>query len=457
MKGRSKKPSPAAKSVRRELPGLVVRDLAVRLIAAVTVQRHALDDALAVAFAAEPFQSLEARDKGLARLIAATVLRRYGELETVVDAFFEKPLPADRGLLTPILLAAAAQLLVLKTPPHAVINIAVEQCRRDRGARRFGKLANAVLRRVSERGSDLLAEAGGARRNFPGWMWSRWVEGYGEDTAARIAAASLSQASLDISVKGDAEAWARRLGGHVLATGTGSIRLGEHSRVEDLDGFDDGAWWVQDAAAALPATLFGEVKAKRIADLCAAPGGKTAQIASAGGLVTAVDVSGERLQRLRANLRRLKLEADVVEADVATWMPAAPFDGVLLDAPCTATGTIRRHPDIPFLKRRQDVARQAEQQAMLLNRAATMVAPGGLLIYCTCSLESEEGERQVAQFLERQSGFARVPVTAQDVGGLGDLISSDGDLRTLPFHLPGQDGVAGGLDGFYAARLRRVG
>ncbi len=428
----------------------------MRLISAVLDRKRALDDALAAELSTGPGADLEPRDRGMARLIAVTTLRRKGELDAVVENFIERPLPADRGLLSHILASAAAQLLILDVPPHAVLNIAVEQCRRDRGARRFDKLANAVLRRVSDHGREILAKAGGPRLDVPEWQWTRWTSAYGEETATRIASASLREAPLDVTVKIPSEAadWAERLGGVLLPTGT--IRIADPAaRVEALPGFDEGAWWVQDAAAALPVRLLGEVAGLAIADLCAAPGGKTAQLAAAGAAVTAVDVSANRLKRVHENLARLHLSADVVAADIHTWQPDRLFDAVLLDAPCTATGTIRRHPDILYLKRPSDLDAQVVQQTRMLDRAAALVAPGGTLVYCTCSLEPEEGEHQIASFLERNPSFVRDGVLPGRHGIEPEWLTPAGDLRTLPFHTPGSDASAG-MDGFYAARMKKV-
>jgi 16S rRNA (cytosine967-C5)-methyltransferase len=428
--------------------GYELRALAVRLVSSVLDRGRAFDDALATEFASPAGAALEGRDRALARLIATTTLRRKGELEAVIATFIEKPLPADRGLLTPILLCAAAQLVVLEIAPHAVINIAVDQTRRDRGARRFDRLANAVLRRTSERGREILPSLPGARMNVPPWMWSRWVNTYSEPVADQVAVASLTEPALDLSIRNPAEAtdWATRLG--ATLTSTGSVRITSHgSRIDELAGFAEGAWWVQDAAAALPARLLGDVRDQRIADLCAAPGGKTAQLAAAGAHVTAIDLTPNRLKRVRENLTRLKLAADIVAGDALSWTPAHPLDAVLLDAPCTATGTIRRHPDILHLKRETDMPRLADLQAHLLDHAVTLVRPGGLIVYCTCSLEPEEGEHQIAALLSRNPGVERVPVTPGD-GIEQDWITPAGDLRTLPFHLPN------GMDGFFAARLR---
>ncbi|MFA5949319.1 MAG: transcription antitermination factor NusB [Hyphomicrobium sp.] len=425
--------------------GLAARELAVTALAAVLDRGRALDDAFDAAAASPRLGGMEPRDRGLALLIVRTVLRRRGELGAVVSSFLEKPLPKDTGVLWPILLSAAAQLLVLETPPHAAISLAVDQCRADRGASRFGKLANAVLRRVATQGADVLGKLDDpAALNVPAWLLSRWSKTYGENSSREIAAASLSEAPLDISVKSHPELWATTLGGVALPSGT--VRLTSAGRIEELPGFADGAWWVQDAAAALPARLLGDVAGRDVADLCSAPGGKTAQLAATGARVTAVDLSANRLRRVEENLARLKLTAEIVTADAATWDPDRQFDAILLDAPCTATGTIRRHPDIVHLKREPDVAQLAALQSQLLDRAAHLTKPGGLLVYCTCSLEPEEGIDQVTQFLLRHSNFERVPLRSGEVGLEASWVTPLGDLRTLPTHA---------MDGFYAARLRR--
>jgi 16S rRNA (cytosine967-C5)-methyltransferase len=435
----------------RRPPGMDARQLAVACLVAVLERGRTLEDAFEGALAKHP--APEARDRALARLLVTTVLRRKGELDAVLGSFLDKPLPEKRGALSYILLVAAAQLLVLATPPHAAISLAVDQTRTDKYARRFDRLTNAVLRRVATDGGARLAAQGGARLNIPAWRYAGWEAAYGGQTALRIAEASLAEAPLDLSVKSDPEAWAERLGGKVLATG--SVRLDASGRIEDLPGFADGAWWVQDAAAALPARLLGDVRGKVIADLCAAPGGKTAQLAAAGARTTAVDLSPERLKRLEANLQRLKLEAEVVAADVLAWEPGREFDAVLLDAPCTSTGTIRRHPDILHLKREEDTAAVAALQARLLDAAASLVKPGGLLVYCTCSLEPEEGERQIVRFLDQRPDYRRRPVTAAEIGADASWITLDGDLRTLPFHGAADRPEMSGMDGFFAARLLR--
>lgn len=441
---------------RERLPaGLPARQAAAAAVAGVLLRGHALDDSLSTALGPENADRLEPRDRAFARLLAATVLRRSGELQTVVASFLDKPLSEKHREVGVVMLIGAAQLLFLGTPPHAAISLAVEQCRRTPGGLHLDKLVNAILRRVAADGAQRLGKLDTARVNVPDWMWTRWSNTYGEVAARKIATASQAEAALDISVKADAAAWAERLGG--LALPSGSIRLAGGGRVEELPGFAEGAWWVQDVAAALPARLLGDVAGRRVADLCAAPGGKTARLAASGAIVTAVDVSAQRLARVTENVKRLQLEVEIVAADILTWQPERPFDAVLLDAPCTATGTIRRHPDIPHLKRDFDVAALATLQTKLLERAATFVRPGGVLVYCTCSLEPEEGAQQVERLLAAHPELARERITAEELSGSPDWISAAGDLRTLPFHNAGVGDETAGMDGFYAARLRKSG
>lgn len=438
------------------LAGLAARQLAVSLVEGVLRKRQSLDDVLTAEETAGRSTALATRDRAFARLIAATVLRRHASLEAVLSRFIERPLPEDAARARTILALGAAQILLLQTPAHAAINLAVEQCRRDRTAHRFAKLTNAVLRRVAADGAAILASLDWPIVDIPPWIFARWATAYGNDHARRIAAASLVEAPLDLSLKEPhlAADWAARLGGAALATG--SVRLREHARVEELPGYTEGAWWVQDAAAALPHRLLGDVQTKSVADLCAAPGGKTAALAAAGAHVTAVDASSKRLARLTTNMQRLGLAGSVetVSADLLTWSPPSHFDAVLLDAPCTATGTIRRHPDILHLKRPEDITRLAALQAALLAKAAGLVKSGGLLVFCTCSLEPEEGPAVIEQFLIRHPEFQRRPIGAGD-SSLSAFATPDGDLRTFPSQHPADDPELGGMDGFYAARLQR--
>ena len=290
--------------------------------------------------------------------------------------------------------------------------------------------------------------------NTPGWLWRRWTEAYGEDRARAIARAHAHEPSLDLTVRRDAPAWAERLDGHLMPTGT--VRLAAKGRIERIEGYDEGAWWVQDAAAALPARLLGNVEGKSVLDLCAAPGGKTAQLAAAGADVTAIDHSEKRLERLAANLNRLGLEARTETGDALTYQPASPPEAILLDAPCSATGTIRRHADIPYIKTPEMIAEQADVQRRMLIRAIDMLAPGGLLVFCTCSLEPEEGEQHASAVLAKGANVERVPVTPAELDGLAEAITPKGDVRTLPCHYETGDPATGGLDGFFITRLKKI-
>lgn len=435
--------------------GLKARRMAVSLLAAVMTDRRPFDDAFERLASDERYADLEPRDRGFARAIAAMTLRRKGQLSEIIKRFIEKPLPEQRGRLDAILLCAAAQLVFLKSPPHAVINLSVFQVRDDQRARRFSRLANAVLRRISEQGAGLAALQDEARINTPEWLFDRWEKAYGAEDAARIGAQHLAEPPLDLTVKSNPQGWAERLGGVVLPTG--SVRFAPKGRIEEMDGFGEGEWWVQDAAAILPAKLLGDVSGLRVADLCAAPGGKTAQLAHAGANVTAVDISPKRLERLTANLKRLKLSAETIEADASSWRPEAPFDAVLLDAPCTATGTIRRNPDIPYLKQPSDIFELARLQQTMLGNALGMLRPGGLLVYCTCSLEEEEGPGQLARLLSARTDIKVAPISPEEIGGRAEWIDSQGALRTLPHYLQLSDPDLSGMDGFYAARLVKQG
>jgi len=433
-----------------EVPGLAARRIAADILDGVLRRRIALDELLSGKNAHPGLPALAERDRALTRRLTATVLRRLGTLRHLIGGFLEKGFPSDAPRAETILLLGAAQILWLEVPDHAAVDLSVRLAQADRRAARYAGLVNAVLRRVAQKGAS--AQPDDVSRDTPEWLLKRWSKTYGRDTARAIAAAIGHEPALDITVKENPDSWAERLRGRVLPTGT--VRTLAHGAISLLPGFSEGAWWVQDAAAALPAHLFGDVRGAQVADLCAAPGGKTAQLALAGANVTAVDRSPARLNRLRENLNRLDLKADTVAADALEWQ-GGPFDAVLLDAPCSSTGTIRRHPDVPWLKSEADLSVLTSLQQRLLDRAVDLLRPGGTLVYCVCSLEPEEGEDQIAALLARDPRMVRKPVTPQDVFGRSEFITGDGDLRTLPLHLPDSDPRWGGLDGFYAARLTR--
>lgn len=429
-------------------PGLEARESAIRTLSGVLDRKWPLDEAFERAVARS---ALEPRDRAFVRLIATTTLRRLGEIDAALAERIERPLPKDADRVRQILRITAAQLLYLETPPHAAVDNAVALTRKEERHTRFAGLVNAVSRRLATDAQPLRKRTGTAALNTPDWLWRRWSARYGEEIAGRIAEAHLVEPALDLSTKSDAAGWAGRLGGEVLATG--SVRVTNGGRIETLPGFEEGAWWVQDAAATLPVNLLGDVSGIEVADLCAAPGGKTAGLAAAGARVVAVESSKRRIGILRRNLERLKLEAEIVEADVCAWEPGRLFQKVLLDVPCLATGTIRRHPDLPFLKTEADLVPLAARQRQLLEAAIALLSPGGTLVYATCSLEPEEGEQQIAAALAAHLGLSVAPVRHGEAGIAPDWITPEGYLRTLPFHSPEGGPNVAGMDGFFAARL----
>lgn len=433
--------------------GLPARRAAVELLAAVLQKKQALDDVLGRSLERGAMFDLPVRDRALARAIIAASLRRKGQLDHALFTFLERGLPDKSGTLYPILLSGAAQLIFLKTPPHAAIDLAVTLAQYDPKAKRYDKLVNAVLRRVANEGEAIAGSLNAARVNTPDWLWSRWASYWGEARAHAIAEANLTEPPLDLTVKSDPALWAERLSGRVLPND--SVRLLPKGRIESLPGYDDGAWWVQDVAASLPAKLLGDVSGQRAADLCAAPGGKTAQLVLGGASVIAVDNSKARLKLLAENLKRLRLEAELIEADATTWQPGGLFDAVLLDAPCSSTGTIRRHPDIPYVKSAKDIEALVALQARLLDNAASLVRPGGKLVYSTCSLEPEEGEARIAAFLTRNNAFSLDPIAPGELYGQAEWIEPSGCLRTFPYELKLDVSEWSGMDGFFAARLVR--
>jgi 16S rRNA (cytosine967-C5)-methyltransferase len=392
---------------------------------------------------------LSLRDRAFARLLVATVLRRLGQIDALIAACLASPLPPRAAPVHDMLRLGIAQLLFLHTPPHAAVATSVDLAQ-SRGFPAHKGLVNAVLRRLSIEGPERTATQDAPALNTPAWLWRSWTSHYGEDVTRAIATAHLREAPLDLTLRANAADWRESLAATCLPTGT--VRRPGGGAVATLPGYAEGAWWVQDAAAALPVRLFGNVAGLHVVDLCAAPGGKTAQLADAGAFVTAVDRSSRRLERLAANLKRLSLPAASIAADALTWRPEEPADAVLLDAPCSATGAIRRHPDVPHLKRPGDIARLATIQDKLLHAAVDMVRPGGTLVYCTCSLEPEEGPQRIDALLRSGAPVARQPICPGEMDMPGEWLTGDGDLRTLPFHFAEYDGI----DGFYGARLVRL-
>jgi 16S rRNA (cytosine967-C5)-methyltransferase len=441
-----------APSVQADVPGLAARRIAADILDGVLRRLRPLDEQLDGRGGHPGLNGLADRDRALVRRIVATVLRRLGTLRHLIGTFLDRGLPTDAPRVETALLIGAAQIILIEIPDHAAVDLSVRLVQADRRSSRYAGLVNAVLRRVAQTGRERLTDVDTVTLDTPAWLLERWSRTYGDDTARAIARANTQEPSLDLTVRNSAATWAERLRGRVLPTGT--VRTIAHGPVPLLPGYNEGAWWVQDAAAALPARLLGDVAGRRIADLCAAPGGKTLQLADAGAAVTAVDRSDHRIARLKDNLQRLALSAETVVADATEWQ-AEPFDAVLLDAPCSSTGTIRRHPDIPWLKKADDIIALADMQRRLLERAATLTRVGGHLVYCTCSLEPEEGEHIVEGFLAAHSEFRREPISDNEINGLNGFATAAGDLRTLPSQWPDEEPRMAGLDGFFAARLCR--
>lgn len=391
------------------------------------------------------FLALAAGDRARAQRLAMATLRRIGPADAVLKPFLRRePPPQVRAVLR----VATVEMLAEAAPPHGVVGAAVAGLKqRGRATEGFAGLANAVLRKVAA--TDPAVWAGLPPQELPGWLRGRLMSAWGKAAVQAIERAHAAGAPIDLTPRdGDAGRLAAAAGG--VALPTGSVRLAEGAQVSTRPGYGEGAFWVQDAAAALAARMLAPRAGERVLDLCAAPGGKTLQLAAAGAAVTALDVSEARLVRLHENLARCGLAAEVVVADALTWEPPAPFEAILLDAPCSATGTIRRHPDLPFLRSRDDLRGLVALQAALIDRATMMLKPGGRLVFCTCSLLPEEGERQVSAALERVPGLVPDPAPRELAGVESGWKSGDAGLRTRPDFWADR----GGMDGFYICAFR---
>ena len=430
------------------MTGLAPREAAAAVLGQVLSGGSILDDVLRT----EPrLARLDARDRAFARNLAATVLRRLGQIDSIIRSCLDRPLPRSGEGARMALRLGLCQILFLDIPTHAAVDTSVALARRH-GLEKFSGVVNAILRRVTRGNRDRLLARHPALLNVPDWLRRSWTAAYGEEATAEIAAAHLASPPLDLTVRNDPAVWAERLGGeHLWAD---SVRIRSGGAVSELDGYVDGAWWVQDVAATLPVRLLAQNVAPgaRVLDMCAAPGGKTAQLVAAGFDVTAVDMSSRRLKLVAENLARLGLSAQLVAADATDWTVPRPFDAVLVDAPCSATGTIRRHPDIPLARTRADVERLARVQARLLEAASALAAPGGVIVYSVCSLEVEEGHGVVEAACDEGAGLGRDPVGRAELEGLPVRISEVGDTRTLPCDMAER----GGMDGFFISRLRKA-
>ncbi|WP_321395668.1 16S rRNA (cytosine(967)-C(5))-methyltransferase RsmB [Emcibacter sp.] len=432
----------------------MVHDLKSRL-AALYLLEQILDRGQALDGAFEnccrKFSDLDQRDRAFIRFLVTTCLRRLGQLDAIINFCTPRNLTPKQVKVRHILQLGLTQLLYMEVPAHAAVDSSVRLAdqQKNQSDRQLKGLVNAVLRRV-DRERDVFAEKfADPFLNLPRWLRNSWIERFGKGPAHRIMPALQQEPPLDLTLKPgeDPAGWADKLGGEV--TPFNGVRLARAGQVDKLPGFEEGHWWVQDLAARLPAGLLGAGPGDRVLDLCAAPGGKAAQSAAKGCRVTAVDVSEKRLRRLRENMQRLALEVEVVTADVTDYAPEEPFPYVLLDAPCSSSGTLRRHPDMAWTKTPEDVESLVALQRRVLEAAVKMLAPGGTLIYCVCSMEAGEGPDQIRTLLESGVPLNRDSIRPEEVPGLEECIGPDGDIQTLPYHYPG------GMDGFYICRLKK--
>lgn len=426
------------------------RNVVFKIITSVVRKNRPLDEALDLELGNS---KLDTRDRAFVRMLATTVLRRLGQIDDIIGNYVKNAIPKQAIGVEEILRIGVAQIIFLNTPAHASVDTSVRLAEA-LGFARYKGLINAVLRKISKEGQAIVQKQDEARLNTPEWLWQSWQNFYGKDICRKIAQANLEEPNLDITVKNKDEYWAEKLGGEVILNHT--VRLKSSGIITELEGFDSGDWWIQDAAASLPVRLLGNINGLRIADLCAAPGGKTAQLITAGAIVTAIDRSKSRVGRLQDNLKRLNLSCGIINDDAQKWFEATQkqiglFDAVLLDAPCSSTGTIKKNPDITILKTAKDITKINEQQKRLLETAFAMVKKGGTVIYSVCSLEKEEGENCVEEVLKNHPEISLKPIKSgefETINKFGEehLITKEGYIRTLPFYL-------GGVDGFFMARF----
>lgn len=456
----NKKPQPhkhAADRAEQLRPGLAARLTAARLLGAVIEKNTSLDGLTDNSHGHPQYLALEPRDRALVRAILGSALRNRGSIERAINKRLDRPLPENAHALKHLLHVAIAQIFYLNLPDHSAVDLAVEAANADPRNRKYAGLVNALLRRLSRNKERALAHTLEPETNVPEWFAKSITDAYGGEKAGAILAMHAYEPPIDFTVKGDPKEWAEKLGGTALPNG--SIRLETvEGNLTDLPGFAEGDWWVQDAAASLPARLMGDIKGKRVADLCAAPGGKTAQLVQQAADVTALDLSENRLKRLQGNLDRLGYKARTVAINLMEYTPDELFDAVLLDAPCSSTGTVRRHPDVPWTKTPQDIEKLASLQAKLLAHSVTLVKPGGTIVFSNCSLHPLEGEEMARKALENPE-LEAWPIAADDCPGFEGLITEEGFLRSTPADLPADkfDGNPhmAGMDGFFAARFRR--
>ena len=444
-------------------PGLAARQCAVTLLTRVFDDGRGFDGLLDTRHGPASFRNLSDADKSLVRAICTTVFRHRGEIDFCLNKLLDRKLPKNARHLIHSLYVAAAQILYLDVPDSAAVDLAVTTLRDDKRSTRFAGLANAILRRLSREKAELISNSSESERavsNVAPWLRKSLRTDYGKSKLADIARQHMLEPLIDITVKQDPKFWAEKLGGTVLFGN--SVRLNKSGRIEEWEGYSSGDWWVQDAAASIPAHLLGDIQDKLVLDLCAAPGGKTAQLANMGAKVTALEASKSRLDRLVQNMDRLQLSVDAHNADLFEWETAVQFDAVLLDAPCSSTGTIRRHPDVQWTKSPELISELAALQLKMILHSLTYLKPGGTLVFSNCSINREEGEDLFANIVAKDNGLKPSSISSNDLFGLDEMITRQGTVRTLPSQL--QNIVAPefceiepsrftGLDGFFAARF----
>lgn len=428
-------------------PGLEVRAAAVKILSAVLEKKTSLDGMLDGENGNPAYVALTGPDRALLRAIINSALRHLPRIDAALNSLLDSPLPSGAKSLHHIFVVAIAQMMFLDVPDHSAVDLAVEQASRDPRTKRFVKLVNAILRRLG-REKDAVRALMDDVSVIPEWYFKRLVKDYGHDVALKIAEAQLIPSSIDLTVKEQPEEWAQKLGGTVMPNG--SVRLDSFDgAVSDLEGYGEGSWWVQDFSAALPVLLMGDITDKRVLDTCAAPGGKTAQLANAGARVTALEQSGSRLRRLKQNMTRLGFDVEMIETNMQKYETDDLYDVVLLDAPCSSTGTIRKHPDVLWTKGISDIEKLADVQSKMLTHALTLVKSGGFVVFSNCSADKIEGEEVVNRLIRDRNDIERMPINKTEWPNLASAISEDGDLRTTA-------DMFGGVDGFYAARIRKL-
>lgn len=395
------------------------------------------------------YKQLSHTDKGFAKLLYLTLIRTTGQCDALIDSLVLKKIEKKNMMIRDILRLGIVQHHFLKTSSYAIVTTALYLLDH-LNQQNFKPFVHAVLSKIIRNEHAFLIKDTGVDKNFPEWMFKRWRTHYGLGKAQEIAFAFSREAPVDFTIKVDPSLWAEKLGGKVLPFDT--IRVHHHAIIDTLEGYHEGEWWIQDWSSALPIKLLNPIHGKKALDLCAAPGGKTAQLIAKGLEVTSIDNSNHRLKRLNENLKRLKMNATIIEGDAATWKSKEKFDYVLVDAPCSGTGTYRRHPERRFLRKEKDIESLLEIQLKILKNGIQHLSNDGILLYCTCSLEKEENVAQIENILKTNAKVQRVPFTLEEVQGMKSILTSEGDIQILPFELS----EFGGVDGFFIARLQKI-